>query len=52
MLFDIIKGIQNSEFKISFFQAVEMPQQLRVLAALAEDPGLIPSTHIIAYNYL
>jgi hypothetical protein len=26
-------------------------QRLRALAALAEDPGLIPSTHMVAHNH-
>ena len=30
--------------------AGEMAQQSRALAALAEDPGLSPSTHIVAHN--
>jgi hypothetical protein len=30
--------------------AGEMSQWLRVLAALPEDPGSIPSTHMIAHN--
>ena len=29
-----------------------MAQQLKALAALAEDPGLVPSTHIVANNHL
>jgi hypothetical protein len=29
-----------------------MAQQLRALAALPEDLGLIPSTHIVAHNCL
>lgn len=29
-----------------------MAQQLRALAALLKDSGLIPSTHSMAYNYL
>jgi hypothetical protein len=27
-------------------------RQLRALAAFAEDPGSIPSTHMVAHNYL
>ena len=30
----------------------EVTQWLRALAALPEDPGLIPSTHITAHNFL
>lgn len=30
----------------------EMTQWLRALAALPEDPGLIPSTHVAAHNSL
>jgi hypothetical protein len=29
-----------------------MAQQLRALAVLAEDPGSIPSTHIVAPNHV
>ena len=31
--------------------ARELAQWLRVLAALAEDPGLVPSTHMLAHSY-
>lgn len=30
----------------------ELMQLLRILAAYAEDPGLIPNTHVVAHNYL
>ena len=30
----------------------EMLQQLGVLTVLLEDPGLIPSIHMVAYNHL
>jgi hypothetical protein len=30
----------------------EMAQQLRALAALAEDPVLIPSIHMVVHNHL
>lgn len=30
----------------------KMAEHLRVLAALAKDLGLIPSTHIIAHNHM
>ena len=30
----------------------EMVQWLRALVALAEDPGSVPSTHMVAYNHL
>jgi hypothetical protein len=30
----------------------EMAQWLRTLAALLEDPGSIPSNHMVAYNCL
>lgn len=30
----------------------EMSQQLRALAPLAEDPGLIPRTHMVVQNHL
>ena len=33
-------------------QAGEMAQRLSALAALPEDPGLIPSTHMVAHNHL
>jgi hypothetical protein len=32
--------------------AGEMAQQLKALAALSEDLCLIPSTYLIAHNYL
>jgi hypothetical protein len=34
------------------YRAREAAHQLRALAALAEDPGLIHSTYVVAYNYL
>ena len=30
----------------------EMVQQLRALAALAEDMGLVPNTHVATHNHL
>lgn len=30
--------------------AGEMAEQLRSLAAYAEDPGSVPSTHMVAHN--
>jgi hypothetical protein len=30
----------------------EMAQQLRALAAFPENPGLTPSTHLVAHNQL
>ena len=30
----------------------ELAQWLKALPALPEDPGLIPSTHMVAYNSL
>jgi hypothetical protein len=33
-------------------EAGEMAQQLRALAALLEDPDLVPSTHMAAHNHL
>jgi hypothetical protein len=32
--------------------AEEMAQQTRALAALSENPHLIPNRHVAAYNYL
>lgn len=32
--------------------AGEMAQRLRMLIALAEDPVSVPSTHMVAHNYL
>jgi len=32
--------------------AREMVQWLRAFIAFAEDPGLVPSTYMPAYNYL
>ena len=29
-----------------------MAQRLRALVALPEDPGSIPTGHMVAYNYL
>jgi hypothetical protein len=29
-----------------------MTYRLRELAALAEDPSSVPSTHLVAHNYL
>ena len=29
-----------------------MAQRLRALGALSEDPGLVPSTHMMAKNHL
>ena len=34
------------------FGAGEMIQWLRALTALAEEPGSIPSTHMVAKNHL
>jgi hypothetical protein len=34
------------------WKAREMAQQLRVLVALPEDPGSIPSIHLMAHNCL
>lgn len=31
--------------------AGKMTQQLRALVALAEDPGSVLSTHMVAHNY-
>ena len=36
---------------IGYSQTREMPQPLSTLAALAEDPGSVPSTYMVAYNY-
>jgi hypothetical protein len=33
-------------------RAREMAQHFRALAALVEDTGSVPSTHITAYNHL
>lgn len=30
----------------------EVIQRLRKLATLAKGPGLVPSTHVLAHNYL
>ena len=34
------------------FEAGGPAQQFRTLAALAEDPGLLPGTHMTAHNHL
>lgn len=36
----------------SKYKTREMVPQLRVLAALPEDMGLIPTTHVVAHNHL
>jgi hypothetical protein len=38
--------------KIIFLEAGEIAQQLRTLAALAEDPGSILSTNKVAHKHL
>jgi hypothetical protein len=30
----------------------EMDQQIRALIALIENPGLVPSSHMVAHNHL
>jgi hypothetical protein len=42
----------KESFKIYSGGAAEMAQQLRVLAAVAEDLGSIANTHIVAHNHL
>jgi hypothetical protein len=44
--------IESFVVKNVFIWAGEMAQQLRALAALAEDLGSIPSTHTAAHNCL
>jgi hypothetical protein len=33
-------------------EAEEMAQQLRAFTTLAEDPGLVSSSHIVAHTHL
>ena len=37
---------------LKIIRAGEMSQQLRALAAFPEDPGSIPSTHMVAHSHL
>lgn len=40
-------------FKKNIFRgAAEMSQQLRAHSTLAEDPGLVPRTHMVAHGHL
>lgn len=39
-------------FEILLFGAGEIAQEFRTLAAFPENPGLIPSPHMLAYNQL
>lgn len=51
-------GLYNYPFNRKFWQpkhkkgAGKITQWLRALASLAEDPGLIPKTHMVAHNCL
>ena len=42
----------GSEIEESKNRVREMAQQLRALAALAEDLGSVPSTHTVVHNHL
>lgn len=42
----------NKTLKLFHLRDREMAQQIRTLIALAEDRGSIPSTHMVAHNYL
>lgn len=42
----------NQILKDPFMGAREVAQWLRALTALAENPGLILSTHTVAHNHL
>jgi hypothetical protein len=46
---DLLKSSTNVLRQNSF---LGLAQWLRALAVLPEDPGLIPSTHMVAYNHL
>ena len=47
------KRVLTEKYNIKYHvHGIEMAQQLRALAALVEDPGLIPSTHVVAHNSL
>jgi hypothetical protein len=45
-----ISRTRKEEIKSGLPGSEEMAQQLRALAALSEDPGSIPSTHVTAHN--
>ena len=45
-------SIQLPPFQETRTGARDVLHQLKVLAALAEDPGLILSTHTVPHNYL
>jgi hypothetical protein len=38
--------------QIGYWRVGEMAWWLRTLVALAEDPGLAPSAHMVVYNHL
>ena len=41
---------ETGDLKKMELEAGEMAQWLRVLAILPEDPGSVPSTHVVAHN--
>jgi hypothetical protein len=47
-----IKNKISNSFLKAICEAGEMAQQLSALAALPEDPTLIPGTHMVALRHL
>lgn len=47
----IIPGIVDFFFFYVGFRAKEMSLELREFAAIAEDPGSVPSTHTVTHNH-
>ena len=44
--------LARHELEITKAESGEMAQWLGALAALGEDPGLVPSAHVVAHNCL
>jgi hypothetical protein len=38
--------------KVACYRAAEMVQWLKALVALAEDPGSVPDTRVVAHSHL
>lgn len=45
-------ALNNQNFKINGVVTEEMVQRVKVLTAFAEDPGSVPSTHLVAHNQM
>ena len=43
---------KKNKKKSHSLRALEMPQRLRALVALAEDPSSVPSMHMAAHSHL